>query len=62
MKIVHVKPAEALVIRAPGGDVIPPEGVQIELGMYVQRRLVEGDLILVVGDDAPQAVTKGDDA
>lgn len=45
-KIVFVRPAEGLRLRAPSGEPIPPEGMALPLDSYVERRLAAGDLIL----------------
>lgn len=45
--IVHVKPAEGLIVRSPAGDIIPPAGMHLERDLYIQRRLRAGDLVEV---------------
>lgn len=52
----HVKPAPGRVIRAPDGQIIPPEGLHLVRDLYIDRRIAEGDLLLA---DKPK---KGNDA
>ena len=56
MTSIHVKPAEGLVVRAPDGSIIPPEGAHLVLDFYLTRRLAEGDLVLV--PEAPATARK----
>lgn len=45
MKLIFVKPAEGLHLRAPDGTVIPAAGMAVPHDAYVQRRLDAGDLV-----------------
>lgn len=52
-----VRPAEGRRVRLPGQDApIPPEGDEVEMDVFVRRRLDDGDLVLVT-DDAGAART-----
>jgi hypothetical protein len=50
---LHVKPAPGLVVRAPDGAVIPPEGAHLADGLYLRRRIAEGDLVVVEAEPPP---------
>lgn len=61
MSSIHVKPADGRVVRAPDGTIIPPEGQHLVRDLYLDRRIAEGDLVVV--EEAPPANRKkGTDA
>ena len=47
MTSIHVKPLAGRVIRAPDGTIIPPEGQHLVPDLYLQRRIADGDLVVV---------------
>lgn len=47
MSSTHLKPAAGRIVRAPDGTIIPPEGQHLVLDLYLQRRIADGDLIVV---------------
>lgn len=55
MSSIHVKPAPGRVIRAPDGQIIPPEGLHLVRDLYLDRRIAEGDLVVVEDIEAPEA-------
>lgn len=52
---LHVKPAPGLVVRAPDGAVIPPEGAHLVDDLYLRRRIAAGDLVVVEAPASPPA-------
>lgn len=44
---IHVKPAAGRVVRAPDGQIIPPEGLHLVRDLYVERRIADGDLTVI---------------
>lgn len=61
MSSIHVKPAPGRIIRAPDGSIIPPEGQHLVQDLYLQRRIAEGDLV-VVEPEATEAVQQPEPA
>jgi len=48
MDALHVQPAPGLVVRDPATRApLPPEGAELTDSTYWQRRLIDGDVILV---------------
>ncbi len=47
MSSIHVKPAAGRIVRAPDGQIIPPEGLHLVRDLYIDRRIAEGDLVVV---------------
>lgn len=47
MTSIHVKPAAGRVVRAPDGSIIPPEGQHLVRDLYIERRIADGDLVVV---------------
>ena len=45
MKLIFVKPAPGLRLRAPDGTPIPEAGMALPQDTYLLRRLAEGDLV-----------------
>lgn len=45
---VKIKPAEGLIIRDPKNmKLVPSEGIEVEINSFWQRRLNDGDMLLV---------------
>jgi hypothetical protein len=58
MTRIEVRPGEGRRVRLPNQDApIPPEGQEVDLDLFVRRRLDDGDLVLVT-DDAGEARKK----
>lgn len=57
MSSIHVKPTAGRVVRAPDGQIIPPEGLHLVRDLYIERRIADGDLTVV-----PENRKKGTDA
>jgi len=43
-----IRPREGLKVRAPDGSVLPAEGASIENNTYWRRRIIDGDVIIVI--------------
>jgi hypothetical protein len=69
MSSTHLKPAPlppgssaaGRIVRAPDGTIIPPEGAHLMLDLYLQRRIADGDLVVVspAGPSAREAQSEG---
>lgn len=55
MSRIEVRPAEGRRVRLPGQDApIPPEGQEVDLDIFVRRRLADGDLVAITDDADPR--------
>ena len=52
-----LKPGEGRRVLLPGGQLVPDAGMEMELDMFVVRRIADGDLVPV--EDAPAAKPTG---
>jgi len=53
---VKIKPLEGLQVRKQNGQILNPDGEQVN--SYYRRRLKDGDLLLVEDKKAAKAVSK----
>jgi hypothetical protein len=53
MSSIHLKPAAGRIVRAPDGQIVPPEGLHLVRDLYIQRRIADVDLEVVTA--APEA-------
>lgn len=57
-KYLTVRPKEGLVVREPGGAIIPAEGATLPLSRYLSRRINAGDLIAVAPKSSDKSKAK----
>ena len=53
MSLIRVKPAEGRRVRLEDGMIVPEDGIETELTMFVRRRLDDGDLVEVPASAKP---------
>jgi hypothetical protein len=46
VEMVHVVPGEGRLVKLPGRQVVPAEGVICERTQFIERRLACGDLVM----------------
>lgn len=52
MDLIFVRPREGLAIRMPDGAPLPAEGAEVEPGLYWQRRIADGDVLVAAAEGA----------
>lgn len=57
MKEIHVKPGDGRICPMPSGDDLPEQGALVPHSAYWQRRLADGDAVLV-GDPVAKKAPK----
>ncbi len=45
MQTTFIKPAPGYQVRMPNGNVLPADGVEVEINSYWLRRLEDGDVL-----------------
>ena len=58
MEKIHVVPGVGRLVRLPGGTIVPPQGVICARTMFIERRLLGGDLVLAPAAPVAEAPVK----